>query len=51
MATEFKSFRDFYNGPDERTVELTKEQSEAKKKAEKEYLEYLKSVAHLRKQS
>lgn len=47
---EFKKFKDFYNGPDSRTTELTKEQVEAKKKAEKEYLEYLKSVAHLRKQ-
>ncbi len=48
---EIKKFKDFYNGPDSKTTELTKEQVEAKKKAEKEYLEYLKSVAHLRKQS
>lgn len=48
---EIKKFKDFYNGPDSKITELTKEQVEAKKKAEKEYLEYLKSVAHLRKQS
>jgi hypothetical protein len=49
--SEFKSFKDFYSGPDPKTTELTKEQREAKKKAEKEYLEYLKSVAAQRKQS
>ena len=34
---EFKSFKDFYSGPDSKTTELTKEQREAKKKAEKEF--------------
>jgi len=48
---EFKQLKDFYKGPDSKTTQLTKEQVEAKKKAEKEYLEYLKSVANLRKQS
>jgi hypothetical protein len=47
--SDFKTFKDFYSGPDEKTTELTKEQKEAKKKAEKEYLEYLKSVAKDRK--